>query len=244
MKQFSTIFLFLLLLVNLPATAQTATDTLPGQAKFTRHMAAQLCTRIQEASQKQSFDQLSPKQADDLFMSLMMSSMGDQATEFSALLSAARSRKVNTNKLGHDMGIAAVKQLSVDCPSSMALLIRTSSAQRELGNKNSKSANNISADEKVVLQPMADSVCAKIAAEDARLPLKKRTAAQRSELMATVMQTTVLKNMSGLLTVYSMEQIQNKTSMEAFGIKLATLMMTRCPLYLIMMGEDNQKSQR
>jgi len=58
------------------------------------------------------------------------------------------------------------------------------------------------------------------------------------------MQTTVLKNMNGLLTVYSMEQIQNKTSMHAFGIKLATLMMTQCPSYLIMLGEDKQKSQR
>jgi hypothetical protein len=244
MKQFSAIFIFLLVLISRSAIAQTATDTLPGQAKFTRHMAAQLCTHIQEASQKQSFEQMSPKQADDLFMRLMMTSMGDQATEFSALLSAAHSRKMNTNKLGHDMGVAAVKQLSINCPGSMALLIRTSSAQRELGSKNSKSANDISAEEKAVLQPMADTVCAKIAAEDARLPLTKRTAAQRSELMATVMQTSVLKNMSGLLTVYSMEQIQNKTSMEAFGIKLATLMMTRCPSYLIMLGEDKQKSQR
>jgi hypothetical protein len=244
MKHFSAAFLFLLLLVGRPAAAQVATDTLPGQAKFARQMSVRLCTSIQEASKKQPFEQLSPKQADDLFMRLLMTSMGDQATEFSALLSAAHSRKMNTNKLGHDVGVMAMKQLSVDCPSSMSLLMRTSSAQRELGSKNSKSANDISADEKTVLQPMADTVCAKMAAEDARLPLKKRTAAQRTELMTTVMQTTVLKNISGLLTIYSMEQIQNKTSMEAFGIKLATLMMTQCPTYLIMLGEDKQKGQR
>lgn len=244
MKHFSTAFLFLLLLGGRPAAAQVAADTLPGQAKFTRHLAARLCTSIQEAGQKQPFEQLTPKQADDLFTRLMMSSMGDQATEFSTLLSTARSRKLNTNKLGHEVGLAAVKQLSSDCPTSMALLLRTSSAQRELGSKNSKSSNDISAEEKAVLQPMADTVCAKIAAEDARLPLKQRTAAQRYELMTTAMQTTVLKNMNGLLTVYSMEQIQNKTSMHAFGIKLATLMMTQCPSYLIMLGEDKQKSQR
>jgi hypothetical protein len=246
MKQFSAaaFFLFFLLLASRPAAAQTPTDTLPGQARFTRQLAASLCTRIKESGTKQPFEQLSPKQADELFMRLMMTSMGDYATEFSGLMTEAQRRKLSNNKLGRDIGIAAVKQLSVDCPASMALLMRTSSAQKELGAKNSKSASDITTEEKEVLKPMADSLCVKLAVEDARRSLKLRTPAERTQVMTNLMQTTVLKNMSGLLTIYSMEQIQNKTSMEAFGIKLATLMMTQCPSYIIMMGEDNQKSRR
>lgn len=233
-----------LLLVSHSAAAQTATDTVPGQARFVQRLSALLCTRIQESGRTTPFETLTPKQADDLLMRLMLTSMGEQATEFSALTTASRRQKISNEQLGKAVGMDAVRRLSVDCPSSMALFVRTSSAQKELGLKGAKTMNDISSDEKTVLQPLADTICTKLNAENARLPLRQRTAAERTEVMTSLMQTTILKNMSSLLTIYSVEQISNKESMNAFGIKLASLMMNQCPSYIIMLGEDSLKKKR
>ena len=226
-----------------PAAAQVANDTLPGQATLTRQLAASLCARIGNESGKQPFEKMSPKQADDLFMRLTMASMGDHAADFSALMSEAQRRKMSSTRLGRNIGSAAVKQLSIDCPGAMPLLLRTSSAQKEMGSRNSKSMNDISAEEKEALQPMADTLCVKLAAEDARRPFKLRPSAERTEAVTGLMQTVVLQNMSSLLTIYSMEQLQSKASMESFGLKLATLMMSQCPSYIVMMGEDMTKGR-
>ncbi|MCI1188012.1 hypothetical protein MON38_11325 [Hymenobacter sp. DH14] len=225
-----------------PVAAQ-ATDTLPGHNRFARLIANSLCTRIQAEGQRQDLEKLTPKQADDLFLRLMMTSMSEHASEFTDLISAGKRRGLSSNKIGHDMGETAVKMLSVDCPGSMKLILRTSSAQKGLGPKGQQSMNNISEEERAVLQPMADSVCVQLSAEDARHPLKAMTVAGRSETMSKIMQTTVIKNMPALMTVYSTEQLGNKESMEAFGIKLATLMMSKCPTYLIMLGEDAKKKR-
>ncbi|GAB3576046.1 hypothetical protein GCM10027345_12200 [Hymenobacter daeguensis] len=225
------------------ARAQAEADTLPGQNRFIRQMASSLCTRIQEASQKEPLDKLTPQQADDLFRRLMLTSMSEHAEGFSALMTEGKRRKMSNNKLGRDLGVAAIKQLSADCPGSMALLIRTSSAQKELGSQ-SQSVNEVSADEKVVLQPIADSICAQMAVEDRRRPLKQRTPAERMDMLTTLMQTAIVKNMPGLLSIYSMEQINNKDSRRAFGVKLASLMVTQCPSYIILLGEDATKKRR
>ncbi|UOQ98448.1 hypothetical protein MUN81_02925 [Hymenobacter sp. 5317J-9] len=238
-------FLFLcLLLGGRHAAAQTAAaDTVPGQARFVSRVAASLCTRIQEEGRTTKFETLTSKQADDLLLRLMMTSMSDQSTEYAALLSAARRQKLSSDKLGRAVGLEAVKKLSVSCPNSMSLFVRTTSAQKEMGASGAKAFNDVSAEEKAVIQPIADSICVKLRAEDARQPFKQRTAAERTEVITTVMQGTIVKNMAPLMSIYSMEQISNKDSMRAFGIKLASIMMTQCPSYIIMMGEDAKKGK-
>ncbi|MBJ6108900.1 hypothetical protein JAO73_07765 [Hymenobacter sp. BT523] len=246
MKHFSTLALLLigLLLAARPTAAQTAAaDTVPGQARFVSRVAATLCTRIQESGRTTKFESLTPKQADDLLMRLMMTSMSEQSTEYAALLAAARRQKLSSDKLGRAVGLGAVKQLSVSCPSSMSLFVRTSSAQKEMGESGAKALNDVSAEEKAVIQPLVDSICVKLRAEDARRPLQQRTAAERTELITTVMQGTIVKNMTPLMSIYSMEQLSNKDSMRAFGIKLAGIMMTQCPSYIIMLGEDAKKGK-
>jgi len=83
-----------------------------------------------------------------------------------------------------------------------------------------------------------------MAGEDRRRPLKQRTPTERMEMLTTLMQTAVIKNMPSLLSVYSSEQISNKESQRAFGIKLASLMVTQCPSFIIMIGEDAIKKRR
>lgn len=240
MKHLSaTLFCLLLaLLFSRPVAAQAATDTLPGQAKFTRLLAVSLCTHIQEASLTKPFEQLDAKQANELFMKLMMTSMSEHATEFSALLTEGQQRKMNVQKLGKAIGLGAVTKLGTDCPNSMALIMRTSTAQDAMGTKGQKSFNNIAPEEKAVLQPMADSICIKLSAEDSRQPLRQRSPKERTQVMTMLMQTVMLKNMPNLLTVYTTQQLTEKESLSAFGIKLASLMMTQCPKYLVLMGED------
>jgi hypothetical protein len=244
MKHFSAALLLLsLFLLPGPSALAQQADTLPGQNRFIRQMTTSLCKRIEESGKKQPFETLTPQQADELFRRLMLTSMSEQAEGFTALMTEGKRRKMSNTKLGRDIGLAAIKQLGTDCPSSMALLIRTSSAKKELGSQ-SQSVNEVSAEEKVVLQPIADSLCSQMAGEDRRRPLKQRTPTERMEMLTTLMQTAVIKNMPSLLSVYSSEQISNKESQRAFGIKLASLMVTQCPSFIIMIGEDAIKKRR
>ncbi|GAB3649628.1 hypothetical protein GCM10027594_24900 [Hymenobacter agri] len=235
-------WLWMSLLLTRPALAQ-APDTLPGHAHFSRLIAASMCTRIQEEARKQDFNKLSAKQADELFMRLTMTSMSEHAGEFASMLSAGQARGLSNTKMGRNVGETAVQLLSKDCPVSMALILRTSSAQKGLGSAGMESMNNIADEEKAVLQPIADSVCTQLAAADARQPLKAMTPARRSETMTRIMQTEIIRSLPTLMTVYSTEQMNNKDSMRAFGIKLASLMMTKCPTYLILLGEDAKRKR-
>lgn len=238
MRYFFTFGFLSLLLAGLPAAAQTApADTVRGQARVVQLLAATLCTRIEEAGRTRPFEQLTAQEADALFTNLMVTGMSEQADAFMALMSEGEKRNLTSHELGQRVGRATVLRLSTSCPGSMALVMRTSAAQREAG-AHAKSMNNISAEEKVLLQPMADSACAQLAVRDAREPLRNLSPAARKQEMGRVLQTLMLKNMPALLKLYSLEQIGDQAKMEMIGIKLASLMMTQCPTYLIMLGQD------
>lgn len=243
MRYFSAFVLLFLLCLRLPVNAQsTVTDTLPGQTRLVQRLSALLCQRIQDSAKVRPLDQFTPEQADKLLRQLMLAGISEQGDSFAALMQQAQKRNMDNQSLGRAIGVATVLKLSADCPASMTLVMRTSSAQQAAG-PNAQALGNVSAEERRVLQPLADSVCLRLTAEDARSPLKRLSAAAREERMGQLMQGVVLSNMTSLLQLYTEEQLADDTEMQRFGLKLASLMMTKCPSFLVMLGVDsiNQK---
>lgn len=245
MRQFYYVALLLgLLAARYTAIAQStpAADTIPGQERIVRQLTASLCKQIEASGRSKSFDQLSPKEADALFIQLMMISMSEQAEAVTGLISAGQTRQMTPNEVGRRIGVATVSRISTDCPSSMALVIRTSSAQQAAG-AHASSMNNITAEERVVLQPIADSTCARIRLADTGKPLRQLSPPARKQAIVAIMQTQMLKNSPALLKLYSAEKMSDQAAMEGVGVKVASLMMTQCPTFLILLGQDeiNQK---
>ncbi len=243
MRHLAVLTFFLLLASVGTTAAQAPADTVAGQGRFVRKLSAQLCQRIQDSARVRPLDQLTPEQADRMLQRLMLAGMSEQATDFVGMMQAAEKRNISNYNMGRAIGIATVMRLSTECPSAMELIVRTSSAQKAAG-ADAKNIISVSAEERAKLQPLADSACAELAAADARQPFKQLSVPAREQKMTQLMQTVMLRNMPVLLSIYTAEQLADEAEMRRFGLKVANLMLTKCPSYLVMLGLDKQNQQQ
>jgi hypothetical protein len=224
------------LLTTLAAYAAPApADTVVGQARFTHRMSAGMCDRLAQEGQKTDLTKLTAAESEELFKSLMLKTMGDNFTEFSALME--KSGSLSPDELGRNIGEQAVLELIARCPSAGPLVAKMGGAR--LG----KSVE-ITAAERPTLLVVAQATCKQLDAENAKQPFDKLTAAQRNTLLQQTLVAAFVNNTNELTAQYGEDVMADKAQGEEIGKKIALLMLEICPGYIMEVGRDEIARRR
>ncbi|NML66993.1 hypothetical protein HHL22_17440 [Hymenobacter sp. RP-2-7] len=240
MKHFllSIIVVASLLLASLVAQAAPTlapADTVAGQARFAKIMSAGMCAKLEQESQKTDLTKLPPAESEALFKKLMLTTMGDNFVEFSALLE--KKGKGEAEALGRAIGEQAVFDLMQTCPKAAPLLAK-------LGSRHVPGGAEITPAEREILLPMTQDACQRLSAENAKQPLDQRTPAQRAAAVEQALQGVFMSHSDALTLQYGDEVLQDEAQAVEIGKKLGLLMLEVCPAYIALVGRDHLDRQR
>jgi len=156
-----------------------------------------------------------------------------------SMMAAGAKQNQSAQMMGQQLGRDAMVQLSKNCPAALPLILKLGQTDQA---KQAAMASlpAASAAEKKVLQPLANNLCARLSAADAKAPLLKRTAAERENLLVTAIQQEIKASRPGLLRYYSAAQLADKPALEEIIKKVCGLMVAQdtCASYLTLMGVD------
>lgn len=234
----SAIVVASLLLAGLVAQAAPTlvpTDTVAGQARFAKIMSAGMCAKLGQESQKTDLTKLPPAESEALFKKLMLTTMGDNFAEFSALLE--KKGKGEAEALGRAIGEQAVFDLMQTCPEAAPLLAK-------LGSRHVPGGVEITPAEREVLLPITQDACQRLGAENAKQPLDQRTPAQRAAAVEQALQGAFMSHADALTQQYGDEVLQDAAQATEIGKKIGLLMLEACPTYIALVGRDQLASQR
>jgi hypothetical protein len=224
------------LLTTLAAHAAPApADTVPGQARFTHRMSAGMCEKLTQEGQKTDLTKLTAAESEALFKSLMLKTMGDNFTEFSALMEKPSS--LSSAELGRNIGEQAVLDLIAHCPSAGPLVAKMGGAR--LG----KSVE-ITAAERPTLLVVAQAACKQLDVENAKQPFGQLTPAQRNTLIQQTLVAAFVNSSTELTDQYGEDVMADRAQGEVVGKKIALLMLEICPVYIMEIGRDEIVRQR
>lgn len=225
-----------LLLPGPPARAAALPiDTVAGQAHFTHVLSAGMCTRLAQEGQKADLAKLTGAESEALLKRLMLGAMGDNFTEFSALMEKAGQGKASA--LGGAIGEQAVLEMAQRCPGAGPLIAK-------IGSSHMSGNLEMSATERSVLLPITQAACQRLDAENAKQPFAKLTPAQRSAQIEQVLGSTLLSSTQALTEQYGDDAMEDPAQGEEIGKKVALLMLEVCPNYILEVGRDEMARER
>ena len=210
-------------------------DTVAGQARFTHRMSAGMCDRLAQESQKADLSKLTGAESEALLKRLLLGAMGDNFTEFSALMEKAGTNQ--TADLGRAIGEQAVLEMVQRCPSAGPLVAK-------VGSLHTGTSIEITPAERPTLLAIAQATCKQLDAENAKQPFDKLTPAQRNARLQQVLGGTFLSNSEELTAQYGDGVMTDKPQAEEIGKKIAILMLETYPTYILQAGQDELARRR
>lgn len=230
MKHLYSLLLITLLSISPAlATALAPPDTVAGQTRVIRLLAADMCTRLTAEGEKRSLNDLSAEEAKELLTQTMLGSISANADELQPLLNKARGRR--GKDLGENLGKEAMMLLMRQCPQGQALVMRLGISQAKI-----PAAQN--AEEKALLDLVAQDICTRLDKATTDHPSAKNDAAERQGLFRDAMQGAMLAHLEDISKFYGFDKLQDRALMNSFGQKVAAQMGVTCPNYMVQMGLD------
>ena len=210
-------------------------DTVAGQARFTHRMSAGMCERLAQESQKTDLSKLTGAESEELFKKLMLSTLGENLADFSAL--TEKTTSISHSALARPMGAHAVVVLWAPCPRAAALMAKWGGAR--LG----KSVQITDA-ERPTLLVVAQAACKQLDVENAKQPFGQLTPAQRNTLIQQTLVAAFVNSSIELTDQYGEDVMADRAQGEVIGKKIALLMLEICPVYIMEIGRDEIVRQR
>ena len=210
-------------------------DTVAGQARFTHRMSAGMCERLAQESQKTDLSKLTGAESEELFKKLMLSTLGENLADFSAL--TEKTTSISPSDLGRTIGEQAVLELMAHCPSAASLMAKMG------GTRLGKSVQITDA-ERPTLLVVAQAACKQLDVENAKQPFGQLSSAQRTALIQQTLVAAFVNNATELTAQYGEEVLGDRSQGEEIGKKVALLMVEICPIYIMEIGRDEITRKR
>ena len=239
------LLVLLCLVVLRPATKAHAdtggsapVDTVAGHARMVRKLSEAMCAQLAN-DHTTNFETMATPAAMQMTQEMFVTAMKRDSVAFIAMITTASEQGQSAQLVGQEVGKDVVLRLSKSCPAAMPLILRLSQTEQAKQAVTAK-VPPISEIEKKALQPLANHICAQLAAAETKQPFAKLLPEQRRALFTTLMQKEFIANRAGLLRYYSVVQLNDPQRQEEIGQKMAALMLQQndCTKYLLLVGVD------
>lgn len=224
-----------LLLGQASAAAVLPADTLKGQAQFVNRLSSTLCERLTAEGQKTDLSKLSAEDAQNLLTRLVGGVMGENFMELQTLLKQT-SNSDEAQRQGGQLGEAMMLRLIEICPASHQLVA-------QLGLQSIGKKADLSVAERQTLMPVAESICQRFDADNAKQPYEKMTPVARRAAIEQAMSGVMMDKAQDLQDYYGEDTMQDEDKMHEIGTKIGLLVLEKCPRYLLLIGRDEQANK-
>lgn len=211
------------------ASAQTAVP--PAVAKFEGEMATAICQDLEKENKTKPFDKLDKAQATSLFQAVMVRTFTARQAQAEKVMKA---NKMESQEAMQDFGKRVALRLAGECPTAMSLFVKLSGADASVNSADLA----ISEAERPLLESITAGTCTGLTASNAKQPLSGMSKADRTALMQQTMQGVMKEHAKELSAQYGPEVFFDTERLRALGMKVASLMATKCPSILTALSEQ------
>ncbi|MGI4869972.1 MAG: hypothetical protein ACRYFX_02205 [Janthinobacterium lividum] len=211
------------------AAAPAPPDTLRGQARLTRIISADLCTKLTQESQTQNLGKLTTDESATLVTKLIHSVMVERKEEVDAFMEHAS----NTNPgIGRQIGRNALFQLGKNCPVAAPVVAQLQARITKPGTKPLDPERQLLS--RFIVPAACQSLSQAIEAENAKGGLKRLDPAARQELVKKAVLTGATPHAPALRMQYGEQVLTDPQQRDELSRKIIALLPDECPIYMLL----------
>jgi len=184
-----------------------------------------MCQHLTAESHRADFDKLKPDAIQKLLRSITYQSLLDNAARFQLVQSLSEDEE----KMGYWLTQEATLQLAETCPLARPLLALN--GMQTLGQ-----ATSLSVAERTTLGPLAQNICRRLDAENARQPFVSLEPGARGPAVQAAVQAATQESIAAgttaLTALYGVEAKRTPDQNQQVSLKIGRLVYEYCPAYL------------
>lgn len=210
-----------------PITNALPPDTVAGHAQLLGIFSESMCEKLSAASKRLDFGQMPAAESDKLLKKLTNEVVLENRPQFLAIRKqlARPQRRLYFSLLGRE----ALLRMADTCPAAPTFLV-------DLNYAGLTDKSPVSAAEHAVLLPIAEEVCQRIAAEDARQPLASRTIAEAKLVIGAAIRDSNQAHAAYLARYYGAGIMDDPQRLGDASERMGMLLFGTCPRYLLMLS--------